>query len=110
MPEFAKPLSLFGTILYEHRSSKSPTVPLVQIRKVFCLAGFSAVVWPVIAPSFTNHSFGCPSHPLRSLPLKIDSKPGSAAEADQIEPAESAQTSAALNVHCLFIKICDPNS
>ena len=58
MPELAKPLASPGTSLKEQRSSKSPTVPLVQIRNVFPLAGFSAVVWPVMAPSLTDQSFG----------------------------------------------------
>src|SRR5881394_3918228 len=77
MPEFANPLSLLGTILYEQRNSKSPTVPFVQIKKVFPFAGFSGVVWPVIVPSLTNQSLGCPSQPARVLPLKMLSKPAS---------------------------------
>src|SRR3954468_9925908 len=81
MPELAKPAELFGTSLKEQRSSKSPTVPLVQIRKVLPLAGFSGVVWPVIAPSLTNQSLGWPSQPERFLPLKILSKPASVSAA-----------------------------
>src|ERR1035438_3981326 len=103
MPELAKPCLSPGTSLKEHRNSKSPGVPLVQIRNVLPLAGFSAVVWPVMAPSLTDHnsglpshlgatsgffrgllsltdhSFGLPSQPVRSLPLKIPMKPCSAA-------------------------------
>ena len=41
MPELANPWASPGTSLNEQRNSKSPTVPLVQIRKVFPLAGFS---------------------------------------------------------------------
>src|SRR5258708_31717122 len=78
MPELANPWSFFASILNEQRSSKSPTVPLVQIRKVLPLIGSSAVVRPTMAPSLTDHSFGLPSHPLRSLPLKILFKPLSA--------------------------------
>src|SRR5205085_7015643 len=84
MPELAKPLSLFGRILNEQRSSKSPTVPPVQIRKVLPLAGFSVVVWPVIAPSLTDHSLGLPSQPLRSLPLKMLLNPVSSCAALKI--------------------------
>src|ERR1035437_657407 len=79
MPELAKPLLSPGVSLKEQRSSKSLGVPLVQIRNVFPLAGFSAVVWPVMAPSLTDHSLGLPSQPVRSLPLKILRKPCSAA-------------------------------
>src|ERR1039458_1117723 len=78
MPELANPWASPGTSLNEQRSSKSLGVPFVQIRNVFPLAGFSAVVWPVMAPSLTDHSFGLPSQPVRSLPLKILAKPGSA--------------------------------
>ena len=59
MPELAKPLLSPGTSRKEQRSSKSAEVPLVQIRNVFPLAGFSAVVWPVMAPSLTDQSLGC---------------------------------------------------
>src|SRR5438552_320228 len=71
MPEFAKLLSLFAASLKEQRNSKSLTVPLVQIRNVLPLAGFSGVVWPVIAPSLTDHNRGSPIQPVRSLPLKM---------------------------------------
>src|SRR5437899_166217 len=82
MPELAKPLSLFGAILNEQRSSKSPTVPLVQIRNVFPFAGCCAVVWPVITPSFTDQSCASPTQPVRSLALKIGVKPFSASAAE----------------------------
>src|SRR2546425_967351 len=75
MPELAKPLLLFATILNWQRNSKSPGVPFVQIRKVLLFSGSSALVRPVIAPSRTDHNFGFPLHPLRSLPLKISLKP-----------------------------------
>src|SRR6185503_19273099 len=75
MPELANPLSLLGAIRYEQRSSKFSTVPLVQIRKVLPLSVCSSVVAPVIAPSLTDQSFGLPSQPARSLPLKICLKP-----------------------------------
>ena len=75
MPELAKPCASPGTSLNEQRSSKSLTVPLVQTRNVLPLAGFSAVVWPVMAPSLTDHSLGLPSQPVRSLPLKMRMKP-----------------------------------
>src|SRR5579872_2642488 len=76
MPELAKPVSP-GTTLNEQRNSKSPTIPFVQIKKVFSLAGFSFVVWPVMAPSLTDHKSGLPSQPVRSLPLKIFLNPRS---------------------------------
>src|SRR6266496_774989 len=82
MPELAKPLSLFGAILNAQRSSKSPTAPLVQIRNVFPFAGCCSVVWPVIAPSFTDQSCVSPFQPVRSLPLKIGLKPFSASAAE----------------------------
>src|ERR1051326_4016625 len=78
MPELAKPWLSPGTILKEQRSSKSPTVPLVQMRNVFPLAGFSTVVWPVMAPSLTDQSLGLPSQPERFLPLNRLRKPFSA--------------------------------
>src|SRR6266436_280982 len=77
MPELAKPLVLSGSILKEQRSSKSPTVPLVQIRNVLLLRGFSLLVWPTIAPSLTDQRAGLPSQPVRSLPLKREVKPSS---------------------------------
>src|SRR5947209_3399262 len=43
--------------------------------KVLPLAGFSAVVSPWMTPSFTLHSRGSPSQPVRSLPLKSDCAP-----------------------------------
>src|SRR5215212_4876147 len=55
----------------ERRSSKSPTVPPRQMRKVFPLAAFSLVVWPRMTPSWADQSLVSPSQPLRSLPLKI---------------------------------------
>src|SRR2546429_6189184 len=79
MPELAKPLSLFGTILYERRSSKSETVPPFQIRKLLPSAGCSLVVRPVIAPSSTDQCWGLPAQPVRSRPLKSDLKPASTA-------------------------------
>src|SRR3954470_14513143 len=95
MPELAKPASLFATILNEQRSSKSATVPLVHIRKVFPLVGFSAVVWPVIVPSLTDQSLGLPSQPLRSVPLNRLLNPGSvapcAAHAVRTEPMITVQ-------------------
>src|SRR5438046_2666248 len=102
MPELAKPLSFFGTILKEQRNSKSPTVPLVQIRKVFPLIGSSAVVCPVIAPSLTDQSFGFPSQPVRSRPLKIFWKPDSLGCA--CSAAEAARASKrALEANALVI-------
>src|SRR5262245_51765931 len=67
----------------EHRNSKSPTSPFVQIRKVLCLIGFSAVVSPTITPSLTDHSFGSPSQPERLFPLKIGLNPDSESAAGQ---------------------------
>ena len=55
----------------EVRNSKSDGAPLVQIRIVLLLAGCSAVVWPTIAPSLTDHSRGLPSQPVRSVPLNM---------------------------------------
>src|SRR3954466_6837726 len=70
-PELPKPLSLLATILYLKVSSKFSTVPPVQTRKVLCLAGFSAVVCPVIVPSFTDQKVLFPAHPSRLLPSKM---------------------------------------
>src|SRR5690349_16095972 len=70
MPELQNPSALFAVSLNEHRNSKSLTSPLVQIRNVLPLAGFSGVVWPVIAPSLTDQSRGSPDQPVRSVPLK----------------------------------------
>src|SRR5258708_3314519 len=72
MPEL-----LAALLRKESRNSKSLVVPLVQMMNVFPLAGFSAVVSPRITPSFTLHSRGSPSQPVRSLPLKSDCIPGS---------------------------------
>src|SRR5436189_4469319 len=82
MPESPKLLSLFRMILYESRNSKSPALPLVQIRNVLCGAGLSGVVWPVIAPSLTDQNRASPFQPVRSLPLKIGLKPFSASAAE----------------------------
>src|SRR2546427_1867801 len=73
MPELAKPWLLLGVIRNWQCSSKWPGSPLVQIRNVFILRGSWAVVWPTIAPSFADHSFGLPLQPVISLPLKISS-------------------------------------
>src|SRR4051812_19153534 len=81
MPELAKPWLLFGTILNWQRNSKSPGSPLVQMRKVLDLSGSSALVLPVMAPSCTDHNFGLPLQPVRSLPLNSCWKPGSGSAA-----------------------------
>src|SRR5689334_12867867 len=83
MPELAKPLSLSDSILKEQRSSKSLGWPLVQIRKVLFLMGFCSLVWPTIAPSFTDQRAGLPSQPVRFLPLKMEVKPSSVAASDR---------------------------
>src|SRR3954471_6036398 len=77
MPELAKPWLLFAMILNSQRNSKSPGSPLVQMRKVLIFSGSSAVVLPIMAPSWTDHSFGFPIQPARSLPLNIGWKPAS---------------------------------
>src|SRR6188474_2097870 len=66
MPELPTSIRYFSV------SSKSPTVPSFQTRNVLCLSFVSPSlpVLPVIAPSCTDHNFGLPSQPLRSLPLK----------------------------------------
>src|ERR1043166_8890519 len=79
MPELAKPLELSDSILKEQRSSKSLTVPLVQIRKELPLMGFSSLVGPTIASSLTDQRVGLPSQPVRSLPLKREVKTSSVA-------------------------------
>src|SRR6185436_16229039 len=83
MPELAKPWLLLATILNWQRNSKSLGSALVQMRKVLNFNGSSALVFPVIAPSCTDHNFGFPVHPVRSLPLNISLKSasGSAAKA-----------------------------
>src|SRR4029453_6207388 len=58
-------------------SSKSFTVPALHIRNVLPFCG--VVVSPRRTPSFADHSFGSPSHPVRSFPLKIGLKSESAA-------------------------------
>jgi len=51
--------------------------PPRQMQKVFPCAGFSLVVRPRMAPSLTDQSRESPSQPVRSLPLKMRTKPGS---------------------------------
>src|SRR6185312_4319664 len=65
------------TILYCKRSSKSSSSPWRHRMKVLPCVGFSAVVRPVIAPSWTDQNSGLPSQPSRSFPLKIGLKPDS---------------------------------
>src|SRR5439155_13630576 len=115
MPELAKPLSLFGTILYERRSSKSETVPPFQIRKLFPSAGCSLVVRPVIAPPSTDQCWGLPAQPARSLPLKRDLKPASlsfsSATADRAMVAARSEsvkaTEGTEEMRMRFIKLSD---
>src|SRR5262245_39412065 len=59
-------------------NTKSRSWPPRQMRKVFCLAGFAAVLSPRMAPSRTDHNRGSPSQPVRSWPLKMATKPSSA--------------------------------
>src|SRR5215204_621249 len=56
-------------------------MPLVQIKNVLweIFVSASVPVTPVMALSFTDHSFKLPSQPVRSSPLKMLRKPGSAA-------------------------------
>src|SRR5262245_49367752 len=97
MPELANPVLLLGTMRYEQRSSKSPTRPLVQTRNVLPLRGLSAVVWPWITPSFTDHNFRLPSQPVRLAPSNRLTKPASTSApravvaADPSRPAETAR-------------------
>src|ERR1035438_9092664 len=44
------------------------------MRNVLCCTGWVSLL-PTMAPSFTDHSRGSPSHPLRSLPLNSSMKP-----------------------------------
>src|SRR5215204_6763604 len=105
MPELANPLSLFAEILKEQRSSKSPTVSLVQIRNVFPLRGSSSLVRPVTTPSLKDQSFGLPSHPARSLPLNRGLKPFStAALASRLVLATKMAPVASANNNSFFIK------
>src|SRR5215467_6327492 len=104
MPELAKPASLLGSILKEQRSSKSPTVPLVQIKNVLPLMGASAVVRPRMAPSITDHSLGLPSHPERSLSLKIGLKPLSAAVTKRAELKSRTPVTREAGKCCFIIK------
>src|SRR5262245_43358036 len=69
------------TILNERRNSKSDTSPSRQTRKVLPLVGFSAVVWPVMVPSFADQNFGLPSQPVRSTPLNRLLNPDSSSAA-----------------------------
>src|SRR5690242_127766 len=64
MPELL-PLCLILAV-----SSKFFTLPPRQMRNWLYGSGFSSVVTPVIAPSFTDQLSGLPSQPVRSLPLK----------------------------------------
>src|SRR4051812_29343467 len=66
MPEFP-PTSLNLAF-----SSKSAAVPS-QTRKLLAPPGsFPSFVYPVMAPSRTDHRSGWPFHPVRSVPLKSD--------------------------------------
>src|SRR5262245_39115742 len=98
MPELANPVLLLGTLRYEQRNSKSTTRPLVQIRKVLPFSGLSAVVWPWIAPSLTDHNFGLPSQPLRLAPSKRLTKPASSSAARAVvavDPSRQAKIASA---------------
>ena len=55
------------TILNFRLISKSPTLPPRQMRNVFWLSGFSAVVVPVIAPSLTDHAHSKPGTARRNF-------------------------------------------
>src|SRR6266508_3199956 len=93
MPESPKFLSLFATILYESRNSKSLTTrffsPSFAMRKLFPFAGFSFVVLPVMAPSSTDQCSGRPSQPVRSFPLNKLLKPASDSAARKVETMSS---------------------
>ena len=52
---------------------KSPTSPPCQTRNVLRSIGSFNVVWPKIAPSFTDQSPSLPAQPDKSFPLKSDS-------------------------------------
>src|SRR6185369_17094538 len=105
MPELANPLSLFGVILNEQRNSKSLTVPF-QMRKVLPEIGFSAVVRPTMAPSRTDQSCVLPSHPVRSLPLKIGLNPASSAAGE--EPACNNRMAPVSKPPAIFVFIFFP--
>ena len=59
----------------ESRKSKSFNSPAFQMMNVFPFAFTSGVVSPRIAPSLTDHKRVSPSHPVKSLPLKMDFMP-----------------------------------
>ena len=59
-------------------SSKSAGFPPSQIMNVLPRVGFSRVVWPVMAPSWTLQNFGSPFQCLSDLPSKMDLNPASA--------------------------------
>src|SRR5262245_15635333 len=78
----------------ESRSSKSFGSPPFQIMKVLPLAGFVSVVSPWIPPSFTLHSRGSPSQPVKSLPLNSGCIPlgsGGASLGESIAKAAQAK-------------------
>src|SRR5690606_4478415 len=68
-PEF--PASV---ILNSPLSSKSPSSPPCQIRKVLFFNGFSGVTSPTIVPPSTRQYSGSPSQPSRFCPLNMEMK------------------------------------
>src|ERR1043165_3450200 len=69
------------TILKRAFNSKSSSSPPFQMQKVLPPVGFSAVVWPTMAPSSMRQNCGSPDQPVRSLPLNNGLKPSSSAAA-----------------------------
>ena len=57
-------------------SSKSLTVPPRQIRKLFWVTTFSAVVSPTISPFSTRQKRVSPSHPVERLAVEDRHEPG----------------------------------
>src|SRR5688572_16628381 len=67
---------------YLKRSSKFSGSPPCQTRKVLGPLK-SVLVSPVMAPSWTDQKPSLPFQPVRSLPLKRDSKPDGASSAEE---------------------------
>ena len=66
---------LVALMRYSSFNSKSAGSPPRQMRKLFSFSGFSAVVWPTMAPPSTRQNFESPSQPFSVDPSKIDANP-----------------------------------
>src|SRR4051794_8101853 len=89
----------------DRRKSKSLVRPSFQRINVFPAAAFSAVVSPWITPSFTDHSRGSPSQPLRSFPLKMRSIPAGSGGATGNSSAANAFNADEVNTTHIKLRI-----